>query len=330
MLAAVGALVVAALPAGAGAGPGRQTSVLRGEASSLAARSRAALLGLYSLDTRLARARAELAAVRARAVAVERERDRVRHEIVVARHVLVESRRQLGTRLRTLYEEGEPDAVAVLLGATSLEDAVSRLDELERSAHLNRQAIIESRSARERLDALAARLAGRAAELRRLAASAAQTAASLAAARAERLRYIASLKREQSLRAAQLARLETAARTSARRSQAIEVAETEPPTVALSTPAPAPTPAASASITVVATGYSLTGATATGLPAGWGTVAVDPSVIPLGTRISIPGYGEGVAADTGTAVQGAAIDLWFPTMAQALAWGRRVVTITLH
>jgi 3D (Asp-Asp-Asp) domain-containing protein len=37
-----------------------------------------------------------------------------------------------------------------------------------------------------------------------------------------------------------------------------------------------------------------------------------------------------VAADTGSAVQGYTIDLWFPTPADALAWGRRTVTITLH
>jgi 3D (Asp-Asp-Asp) domain-containing protein len=83
-------------------------------------------------------------------------------------------------------------------------------------------------------------------------------------------------------------------------------------------------------MTVVATGYSLPGTTATGMPVGWGVVAVDPAVIPLGTRMTIPGYGEGVAADTGSAVKGATIDLWFPTTAQALAWGRRTVTITLH
>ena len=61
-----------------------------------------------------------------------------------------------------------------------------------------------------------------------------------------------------------------------------------------------------------------------------GIVAVDPSVIPLGTRMTIPGYGEGVAADTGSGVQGYTIDLWFPTLPDALAWGRRTVTITLH
>jgi 3D (Asp-Asp-Asp) domain-containing protein len=84
------------------------------------------------------------------------------------------------------------------------------------------------------------------------------------------------------------------------------------------------------SMTVSATGYSLHGRTATGIPVGWGVVAVDPSVIPLGTRMTIPGYGEGIAADTGSAVLGATIDLWFPTLAQARAWGRRTVTITLH
>jgi 3D (Asp-Asp-Asp) domain-containing protein len=59
-------------------------------------------------------------------------------------------------------------------------------------------------------------------------------------------------------------------------------------------------------------------------------VAVDPAVIPLGTRMTIPGYGEGIAADTGQGVSGDHIDLWFPTEAQAQAWGRRTVTITLH
>jgi 3D (Asp-Asp-Asp) domain-containing protein len=72
------------------------------------------------------------------------------------------------------------------------------------------------------------------------------------------------------------------------------------------------------------------GHTATGIPAGWGVIAVDPAMIPLGTRLTIPGYGEGVAADTGSAVRGATIDLWFPSLSQARAWGRRTVTITLH
>jgi 3D (Asp-Asp-Asp) domain-containing protein len=44
----------------------------------------------------------------------------------------------------------------------------------------------------------------------------------------------------------------------------------------------------------------------------------------------VPGYGDAVAADTGSAVRGAMIDLWFPTTAQALQWGRQTVTITIR
>jgi len=69
--------------------------------------------------------------------------------------------------------------------------------------------------------------------------------------------------------------------------------------------------------------------TATGARAGFGVIAVDPSVIPLGTRLYIPGYGYGVAADTGGAIIGARIDVCFDTLAEALAWGRRTVTVTI-
>jgi len=107
------------------------------------------------------------------------------------------------------------------------------------------------------------------------------------------------------------------------KSNMIQVAEA-PPAPVVQTSSSRPT------LVVSSTGYSLPGHTSTGIPVGFGVVAVDPAVIPLGTRITIPGYGEGVAADTGSAVQGDDIDLWFPTLAAARAWGRRTVTITLH
>jgi 3D (Asp-Asp-Asp) domain-containing protein len=46
--------------------------------------------------------------------------------------------------------------------------------------------------------------------------------------------------------------------------------------------------------------------------------------------MTVPGYGEAVAADTGGAIIGATIDRWFPTAEQAFAWGRRTVTIVIH
>ena len=91
---------------------------------------------------------------------------------------------------------------------------------------------------------------------------------------------------------------------------------------------PAAAPGHGRTLTVVTVAYSLPGHTASGLPVGRGIVAVDPTVIPLGTHMSVPGYGQAVAADTGTAISGAMIDLWFPTLAEAQAWGRRSVTIS--
>jgi 3D (Asp-Asp-Asp) domain-containing protein len=76
--------------------------------------------------------------------------------------------------------------------------------------------------------------------------------------------------------------------------------------------------------------YSLPGQTSSGRPVARGVVAVDPRIIPLGTRLHIPGYGKGVAADTGTAIRGHLIDVWFPTLAEARAWGRKTITITVY
>ena len=65
------------------------------------------------------------------------------------------------------------------------------------------------------------------------------------------------------------------------------------------------------------------GLTATGTKAQLGTIAADPSIFPFGTQLNVPGYGEGVVEDTGSRVKGFHIAVWFPTHAQAQAWGSR-------
>jgi uncharacterized protein YabE (DUF348 family) len=70
-----------------------------------------------------------------------------------------------------------------------------------------------------------------------------------------------------------------------------------------------------------------TGYTATGVRAGYGIAAVDPAVIPLGTRLYIPGYGFAVAADVGGAIVGDRIDLCYDDAQQAIDWGVRDVTV---
>lgn len=81
---------------------------------------------------------------------------------------------------------------------------------------------------------------------------------------------------------------------------------------------------------VDAVAYHLPGRTALGMPVRKGVVAVDPALIPLGTRMQVPGYGQSIAADVGTAIKGPIIDLWMPTDRAARKWGRRTVTITVY
>ena len=69
------------------------------------------------------------------------------------------------------------------------------------------------------------------------------------------------------------------------------------------------------------------GITATGVPAVRGIAAVDPDVIPLGTRLFIPGYGEAIAADTGGAIIGNKIDLVMDSYGEAMEFGRQDVTV---
>lgn len=58
-------------------------------------------------------------------------------------------------------------------------------------------------------------------------------------------------------------------------------------------------------------------------------IAVDPSVIPLGTEVYVEGYGNAIAADIGGAIKGNKIDIHVPTKDEAYSWGRRTVNVTI-
>ena len=95
---------------------------------------------------------------------------------------------------------------------------------------------------------------------------------------------------------------------------------------------------ASNTMTVTSTAYTVksaggSGVTATGIDLNKNpnakVIAVDPSVIPLGTKVYVDGYGEAIAGDTGSAIKGKKIDVYFPSDQQARNWGVRTVNIKI-
>jgi peptidoglycan DL-endopeptidase CwlO len=324
------ACLIVVLPA-LGANPHQSAAALKAENAHLAAQSRSAVLGLYSLDSRLAAADTRLATLRADAARLQTRRANLEQVLRVDRTGERISERQLASQLRRLYEQDDVSPIEVVLGAKSLDDALTALDSIKRVASLNDQVLAELHSARARLTEASAELTAETARLNLALQTATATEASLASTRAARAAYISQLAEKQALNASDLQRIESQARVAESLSTQLTGSQPDATVATLGASPDAAAPIAGGqSLTMSITGYSLPGRTATGLPVGWGVVAVDPHVIPLGTHLWIPGYGEAIAADVGSAIIGQRIDLWFPTVAQADFWGRRTLTITLH
>ncbi|MDE3838896.1 peptidoglycan-binding protein [Bacillus methanolicus] len=109
-------------------------------------------------------------------------------------------------------------------------------------------------------------------------------------------------------------------------------------TTAKTATAKAPVANAAKEITVTATAYTAScdgcsGVTATGIDLKANpnakVISVDPSVIPLGSKVYVEGYGYATAADTGGAIKGNVIDVFIPSQEKAVQWGRKQVKVTI-
>src|SRR5690349_5237241 len=115
--AAVLTLVAASAAVAAPGGTGQaQTS----STHRLSSRTRQAVLSLYALDSQLQSWRARVASLEADAAALQKQRRALREELGAARTSLKSGQHQLALELRALYERGNVDPVAVMLGAASL------------------------------------------------------------------------------------------------------------------------------------------------------------------------------------------------------------------
>jgi 3D (Asp-Asp-Asp) domain-containing protein len=282
----------------------------------LGTRTHQALLSLYALDSRLQAWHARLGSLETEEADLRARQASLAAQLTADEASFKTSRRSLVLELRALYEQGDVDPVAVVLGAKSLSTGLNQLAGLSQAADQSRQIVAATAAAHRRLLRSQHLLAAEKLRLDRSLAAARQAEQRLTAAAASRAAYVSSLRAQEHLRAQQVRSVESQAQTAQQKSQTLQQ-----PTISA--------PTGKRQLTVSATCYDLSGRTATGMPVGPGVVAVDPSVIPLGTKMYVPGYGNGVAADVGGGIKGNTIDLWM-TPSQCAAWGRRTVTITLH
>ncbi|GGA33415.1 LysM peptidoglycan-binding and 3D domain-containing protein [Psychrobacillus lasiicapitis] len=114
-----------------------------------------------------------------------------------------------------------------------------------------------------------------------------------------------------------------------------ETAKTAEPAVAKAT---APVEKAVKELTVTSTAYTAScagcsGVTATGIDLlanpNQKVISVDPSVIPLGSKVWVEGYGEAIAGDTGGAIKGNKIDIFIPSKEEAVNWGKKTVKVKI-
>jgi len=234
----------------------------------------------------------------------------------------------LEKRLRSSYKSNEVSYLEVVMGAGDFSDFLNRVDMVNLIADEDRQLIESIEDAKNglqneinSLSDMQNQLAGTIEEL-----SAAQS--NLIDAQARQQGFVSSLQSQKLATDGQLAQMQAeAASIEARMNQIQQEADSSADSGGSWSDSP---PAGGgASFTVESTAYCLGGTTATGMPVGRGIIAVDPSVIPLGSRVHVSGYGDAIAADTGGAIQGNIIDVWLPC-GEAYSWGRRSVTITVY
>jgi peptidoglycan DL-endopeptidase CwlO len=294
---------------------------------------------LATTERRLAEAESERERLAARLATAVADRDRTQRDLTT-------TRTRLTFRLRAMYITGDLGWLDYLAGSADLRQLV------DRAGLLSRVVVAEARLA-EQIDRARAGAVQAETSLRQAAAAQASLVSEARALRG----HLEQARTDQARLAARLgdrlARVQADARAAQARMDAINrqagggslanagggasTGGTGPSTgdtgasaeAGTGTTIGSTTPRTGRQLTVQATAYALPGTTATGVGVRYGIIAVDPRVIPLGTRLYVPGYGEGIAADTGGAVKGNSIDVWLPSETQAEEWGVKTITITI-
>ncbi|MHB8791834.1 MAG: 3D domain-containing protein [Thermoleophilia bacterium] len=253
------------------------------------------------------------------------EAEQVRLDEYQAR--LSERQGALEKRLRGTYKSNDVGYLEVVMGAGDFSDFLNRVDMINYIADEDRELIVSVQEAKTGIEDKIASMSDMQAKLDASIEELSSAQAGLLDAQNRQQSFVSSLESEMAMANGQLAQLQ--AQAASIESSMNQIQQQADSSDAGYEDNNTPPQGGGSSFSVTATAYCLGGTTATGMPVGHGIIAVDPDVIPLGSRVHVSGYGDAIAADTGGAIQGNRIDVWLPCN-EAIAWGVRTVTVTVY
>lgn len=238
----------------------------------------------------------------------------IQDEIEEKKQVVSKKRKALLLRLRKIYINGRTSKLELLLTCDNISDFLAGAEMIERVTQDDSQLLAETKREEEKLETLVSTLRQKKEQIEEKKSEMKDRKMALEKSKANRESLLAGA-------GGQRQTLEQKA--TAVKSKFAELGPSQPPLRE-----------GAKVMFMMATGYSpqepgLSDATASGLKAQRGVVAVDPRVIPLGTRLYIEGYGSAIAADTGSAIKGNRIDLCFDTLEEVKNYGKRKVRVEI-
>jgi len=274
---------------------------------------------VVTLDSEINACKSKISQLEAKSQALGAKIESLGPQIAQKRSRLSAQRKALSARARSMYVNGRSSTLVLLASSKGVNDFFERRDMLTKVAEKDAQLIGEVKTEAAQLQASMAEIKQSKKEVDQAGAEAGARQQRLEKSRAEKSAIIAKAGAQSGAVVAQSGKVEAKInQINPTNSQQTEV--TGRPTGKV--------------MMMLATGYSpqepgLDDHTASGMKAQHGVVAVDPRVIPLGTRLNVEGYGNCIAGDTGSAIKGNRIDLCFDTLEECNAYNTGVVRVEI-
>ena len=279
---------------------------------------------IVTLDSELTGTSNTIAQLQARSAQLKDKIVALKAEAEAARAKLARRKKDLTMRARDMYVNGRTGSMDMLLSSENINEFMQRMQYQEQLAVGDSKMVVEINGESQKLAKSLADLTASKNEIDSMAKEASAKKDRLSQAKQEKQQLLAQAGAQKQSVVAQASGVET-------KMQQLNPSAANP---SPGSPAPSPAPTSGKHMTMVATMYcplepGLDDHTASGMKATRGVIAVDPRVIPLGTRMWVEGYGNGIAGDTGSAIKGNRIDLCVDTLEECNSYGSHSVDVII-